>query len=124
MVAEKRIAECTDTAYDLIVLPGGMPGASNLAANSDLSTMLKHQHSQKKYIAAICAAPAVVLAPLGILDGIKAVCYPAPKFESAIPNLDTSAKNLLVVEDGHVITSKGPGTAMVRTIVIERYDVC
>ena len=61
---------------DLLMLPGGMPGASNLFNHSGLCEALKAQYQAGKKISAICAAPGVVLAPLGILEGKQATCYP------------------------------------------------
>ena len=58
-----------------LILPGGMPGATNLSQYAPLNTLLLNQANSGK-IAAICASPAVVLAPLGILDGKEATCYP------------------------------------------------
>jgi 4-methyl-5(b-hydroxyethyl)-thiazole monophosphate biosynthesis len=99
--------------YDAIVLPGGMPGASNLAASPTLSALLKAQRQTGLWIAAICASPAVVLAPLGLLDGVtSATCYPAASFTAALPpGCDTSARVAVDVPT-KTITSAGPGTAI------------
>jgi 4-methyl-5(b-hydroxyethyl)-thiazole monophosphate biosynthesis len=89
---------------DLLMLPGGMPGASNLFNHSGLCEALKAQYQAGKKISAICAAPGVVLAPLGILEGKQATCYPGcqePLGESYVGGL--------VVESKNVITAKGPG---------------
>jgi 4-methyl-5(b-hydroxyethyl)-thiazole monophosphate biosynthesis len=93
---------------DLMVLPGGMPGAANLFAHKGLCQALLNQQERGGRIAAICAAPAVVLAPLGILDGKRATCYPG--FEQAFVNTDYTAN--LVTVDGLVTTACGPGAAM------------
>ena len=66
---------------DLLVLPGGMPGASNLYNHEGLRRVLVDQYERQERIAAICASPGVVLAPLGILSGKRATCYPG--FEQA-----------------------------------------
>ena len=91
-----------------------MPGATHLYESADLGTIIQHQAVSGTLLAAICAAPAVVLAPMGILDEVKATCYPAPKFEERLSRHDKTL-GAVVVEDRNVITSKGPGTAMVRT---------
>ncbi|MBP5560891.1 MAG: DJ-1/PfpI family protein [Muribaculaceae bacterium] len=90
-----------------LILPGGMPGASNLAACQPLTEALLAHHEQEGNIAAICASPSIVLAPLGILDGRDAVCYPS------MENRDCSARwaDAMVVQDGHVITGRGPAAA-------------
>lgn len=90
-----------------LILPGGMPGASNLAAYAPLCTLLKEQKSKGGNIAAICASPAVVLAPLGVLDDKEAICYPG--FENALSNSKLSDKP--VVTDGNIITANGPASA-------------
>jgi 4-methyl-5(b-hydroxyethyl)-thiazole monophosphate biosynthesis len=100
-----------DADYDgceMIVLPGGMPGAANLAAHDGLKQKLFSFANEGRRVAALCASPNVVLAPLGILDGRKATGYPG--FD------DNMGKALItggdVVKDGNIITSRGPATAM------------
>ncbi len=94
---------------DAIVLPGGMPGAENLNKSEAVKGLLQKMKQSGKLIAAICASPAVVLAPNGILDGKRATCYPGYENE-----LGAKVKFLTdcVVVDGQVTTSRGPGTAM------------
>ena len=93
--------------FDMIVLPGGQPGTDNLKADKRLTALLQQMSQQGKYLAAICAAPSV-LAAAGLLDGRKATCYPTCLDNFPKVNLQTAA----VVEDGKLITSRGPGTAM------------
>ena len=94
---------------DAVVLPGGMPGATNLRKSQSLEVLLEKMHKEKKLIAAICASPAVVLSPTGILDGKKATCYPG--FEDQLgPRVKFTTDRVVV--DGCVVTSRGPGTAM------------
>jgi 4-methyl-5(b-hydroxyethyl)-thiazole monophosphate biosynthesis len=97
--------------FDLIVCPGGMPGATNLAESPELQALLKDHSAadQQGLIGAICASPAVVLAPLGLLSDVKATGYPAEKFIKAIP---TYVKGEPVVDSGKIITSQGPATAL------------
>lgn len=92
---------------DWLICPGGMPGATNLAENKTLREALVKQAENGAGIAAICAAPAVVLAPLGILDGRKATCYPG--FESRCNGARMVDKH--VVLDGNLITGQGPAAA-------------
>ena len=110
LVADQFIQDCMSTSYDLIVLPGGMPGATNLRDCVPLQHRLVKQHADGKMLAAICAAPAVVLQPLGILTNKMATCYPAPKFRGTLQPEYTS--NDAVVRDGNVITSQGPGSSL------------
>ena len=92
---------------DLIFLPGGMPGASNLFDDKDVCKAVVDQHMAGKKVAAICASPAVVLAPLGVLEGKKATCYPG--FEQALE--DAKYTGDLVTVDGNVTTGEGPAAA-------------
>ncbi|MDR1024421.1 MAG: DJ-1/PfpI family protein [Treponema sp.] len=94
-------------SLDAVVLPGGLPGASNLAASRDTGALLKAMSQAGKVVAAICASPALVLAPLGLLDGKRFTCYPGME-----KDLSQGAwKEDRVVIDGSLITSRGAGTA-------------
>ena len=93
--------------FDMIVLPGGQPGTDNLKADQRVIALLQKMAQQEKDVAAICAAPSV-LAAAGFRDGRKASCYPTCLDDFPKVNLQTAA----VVEDGKLITSRGPGTAM------------
>lgn len=90
-----------------LIIPGGMPGAENLSRFAPLNTLLMAQ-AQNGKIAAICAAPAVVLGPLGILDGKEATCYPG--FEKQLP--DATLRDTPVVALDRVVTANGPSAAM------------
>lgn len=108
VVADTTIDECAGKSWDAIALPGGMPGAEHLRDCSVLTTLLKEHHAAGKTTAAMCAAPAVVLAAHGLLPDGCNTCYPAPAFKEKLPGwVDSSA-----VVNGHVITSQGPGTAL------------
>ena len=96
-----------DMEYDLIVLPGGMPGATNLRDDERVIKILKKQNKEGKLIGAICAAP-IVLGKAGLTDGRKITSYPG--YEDELPNCDYSEE--AVVVDGNIITSRGPATAM------------
>jgi protein deglycase len=108
IVADMLISECVDGAFDLIALPGGMPGAEHLRDCKELIEMLKRQHDQGRFYAAICAAPAVVFEYHGLLKGKQATCHPA--FVDKLENKE--AVESRVVVDGRCITSRGPGTAL------------
>ena len=94
---------------DAVVLPGGGKGAENLAASKELKEMILKMNSGGKLVAAICASPAVVLAPLGVLDGKSAACFPGmgDRFSARVKFRDEK-----VAVDGNVITSQGPATAI------------
>ncbi len=98
-----------DGEYDALVLPGGMPGASNLAADKDLLSLLKKGHAGGAHICAICAAPAVVLGAggAGLLEGKKFTCYPG--FEKQAGQGEHVHDRVMV--DGKLITSIGAGSA-------------
>lgn len=108
IMADKLFSEVDFTEAQMLILPGGMPGTTNLGAFEPLCQQLKAFASDDgKWVAAVCAAP-TVLGQLGILDGRKATCYPS--FADKIicgEYLEHS-----VVRDGHVITSRGMGTCI------------
>ena len=108
LLADKLISDCADETYDMIVLPGGMPGSENLRNSKLLEDLLLNQRNEGRWYAAICAAPAVVLAPLGLLADHHATCYPG--FTGQLR--DATVSDDRVVVDGRCITSKGPGSAM------------
>lgn len=108
LVADCFVKDIADQDFDLIALPGGMPGAEYLRDSKILTNLLKKQASSGKYYAAICASPAIVLLSHGLLKGLKATCHPA--LQSQIPANQLS--NDRVVVDGHCITSQGPGTVL------------
>lgn len=92
-----------------LILPGGMPGATNLYEFSPLQGLLKAQlESKSGRIAALCASPAVVLGQLGLLKGEKATCYPG--FESKLEGAE--AVDAPVVVSGRFVTGNGPANAM------------
>ena len=92
---------------DLLFLPGGMPGASNLYAHKGVCKAIVDQFAAGKKVAASCASPAVVLAPLGILEGKRATCYPG--FEKDLEGSTYTGQ--LVTVDGNVTTGEGPAAA-------------
>ncbi len=95
--------------YDMIVLPGGQPGATNLEHDSRILALLKKMTAVGQFTAAICAAPRV-LAVAGLLDGKRATSYPGSLDAQQFPAIHL--EDQAVVRDGQVLTSRGPGTAM------------
>ena len=92
---------------DLLMLPGGMPGASNLYNHIGVCDAVKAQVAANKKVSAICAAPAVVLGQLGILEGKRATCYPG--FEQLLRKAVYTGD--LVTVDDNIITAEGPAAA-------------
>lgn len=107
LVADVSMREAARLSYDLVVLPGGMPGAERLKDSPELDSVLRKQAAARQPLAAICAAPVVALQAKGLLDGKKATAHPA--FSGQLPDQEPVAAR--VVRDGNVVTSRGPGTA-------------
>ncbi len=101
--------DSTQADYDMVVLPGGLPGADHLNTDSRIQSLIKIM-SERHYVAAICAAPKV-LASAGLLDGKQATAYPGVLQALSVPGLVIKQEATVVV-DGKIITSRGPGTAM------------
>lgn len=104
--ADLQIAEADLEDADLLVLPGGMPGAANLNNDENVHNALLRQAEKGGLIGAICAAP-LVLGGLGLLQGRRATCYPG--FEQYLLGADVTGE--LVTVDGNITTAKGPGAA-------------
>jgi 4-methyl-5(b-hydroxyethyl)-thiazole monophosphate biosynthesis len=104
VVADALFGETDFSAIDALVLPGGMPGSSDLNACEPLKQLLVKHHGEGKLVAAICAAP-LVLGGLGLLNGHAATCYPS--FEPYLTGATLS--DAAVVTDRNIITGKGPG---------------
>jgi len=109
LVPDTSLDAVMDQTFDLIVLPGGLPGAQHLDQDERIHTLLERQRAADRFIAAICAAPKV-LASAGLLDGKSATGYPGAIVPEDFPQVDLV--DAPVVVDGNVITSRGPGTAM------------
>ena len=107
MQTEDLFDEVDFSETDMIVLPGGMPGTTNLKEHEGLKKVLLRFAEEEKYIGAICAAP-TVLDEIGILQGKRATCYPG--VESQIK--DAILTRTPVMRDGNIITGQGVGTAI------------
>ena len=105
--ADMLLEQVDFAAADMLILPGGMPGTTNLGACETLTNQLKEFHAAGKPLGAICAAPSV-LGQCGILQGKNATCYPG--FEPKLLGADVLQEE--VVRDGNIITSRGMGTAI------------
>lgn len=104
---DKTFPQVNFEEYDMLVLPGGMPGTKNLEAHEGLMAKVDAFYTVGKYIGAICAAPSV-FGHRGILKGRNACCYPS--FESHLEGANVSTNPVEI--DGKVITSRGMGTAI------------
>jgi len=109
------VLEGSEADYDAVILPGGARGAENLASSEKAAKVIKNMNNNGKIVAAICAAPAIVLAPLGILDNKFATCYPG--YEEEFSSYTTFKEDPVVI-DGNIITSRAPGTAFVFALTL------
>jgi len=117
VLADKMFAEINPEDAEMILLPGGLPGATNLDAHERLGQLISDFAKAEKPLAAICAAP-LVFGNRGLLQGKKATCYPG--FETYLQGAEYTAA--LVEKDANFITGKGPGAAMEFAFaIVERY---
>jgi 4-methyl-5(b-hydroxyethyl)-thiazole monophosphate biosynthesis len=109
LIPDVTLDEAMRQSFDMVVLPGGMPGSDHLNQDPRIRRLLQDMAKQNKYTAAICAAPKV-LADAGLLANKRATGYPGVLEKMGLSGVELSDQP--VVKDGHVITSRGPGTAM------------
>lgn len=110
IIADALLGACLTQTWDMIVLPGGMPGAAHLHDSVELRDLLQRQIESGRWLAAICAAPAVVLGRHNLIPQATATCFPASQEELA--GRVKTVTQAAVVVDGKLITSQGPGTAI------------
>jgi 4-methyl-5(b-hydroxyethyl)-thiazole monophosphate biosynthesis len=109
LLPDTTLDSAIEHEYDMLVLPGGQPGATHLEQDARIVTLVRKMARDKRFTAAICAAPKV-LARAGVLDGKRATAFPGSLDPAQWPRVQVG--NRAVVTDGKVITSRGPGTAM------------
>lgn len=97
--------------FDMIILPGGLPGATNLRDSNKVIEMVKYFNENNKYIGAICAAP-IVLDRAGIVKNKKLTSYPSDEYKNLLKNSGANYVEDIVVVDNNLITSRGPATVM------------
>jgi len=107
LLPDTTLDEALKRSFDMVALPGGQPGTNNLKADPRIIELVRRMARQDKHVAAVCAAPSV-LATAGLLDGKRATSFP----RALDPFPSVLQQPAAVVEDGNLITSRGPGTAM------------
>lgn len=110
---DRKLEELDFSEYDMLLLPGGMPGTRNLEADGALMAQLDAFYETGRYIGAICAAPSI-LGHRGMLRGRKACCYPS--FEEQLEGAEVTRNPVEV--SGNIVTSRGMGTAMELALTI------
>ena len=108
VVADLLLSDVKEEEAEFLICPGGMPGAKNLGDCTALVQMIQKHFDKGGYVAAICAAPALVLSQLKAGRKLRMTCYPG--FEKYLPEAEVLTDG--VVTDGKVITGKGPGFAI------------
>jgi len=103
------IDQVMDKSFDMVVLPGGLPGANHLRDDPRVQAILQKHAAENKYIGALCAAP-IALAQAGVLKGKTVTAFPGSMDETDVSGINL--KDTVIEVDGKVITSRGPGTAM------------
>ncbi|SEP76436.1 4-methyl-5(b-hydroxyethyl)-thiazole monophosphate biosynthesis [Ectothiorhodospira magna] len=109
LMPDQPLEQAQHDTYDLIVLPGGLPGSDHLDNDPRIHALVNKLHGEGRYVAAICAAPKV-LARAGLLAGRRATAYPTVLEGMALA--DTQLTGQPVEVDGTIVTSRSPGTAM------------
>jgi len=109
IVPDTSLEQVMHEDFDLVVLPGGLPGADNLRDDPRIIHLLQRNHAEGRLVGAICAAPKV-LAQAGLLAGHRATYYPGALSEAELAGVTASQAE--VEMDERVLTSRGPGTAM------------
>jgi protein deglycase len=115
LVADVLWDELDIDAYDAIVIPGGAKAAATLASDQRVLDAVRRFVAANKVVGAICAGP-LVLQAAGVLEGRKATCHPGVRQNLISAKIQTGR----VVEDGHIVTSQGPGTAIEFALTIVR----
>lgn len=107
VIADKHISNCSLEEADALVLPGGLPGVTNLGESKELIEMIQGAYKTEKLLAAICAAPSI-FGSLGILDGVPATCYPS--FEPQLGKYEPTTEAVVVSE--RIITARSAGVTI------------
>lgn len=108
VVSDLMLNQVETEKMEMLMIPGGLGGVENIAANAAAMELVKTAAQSDCYLAAICAAPSIVLGPVGILNGRKATCYPG--MEAGMTGAQAQKRQSVVV-DGDIVTGEGPGAA-------------
>ena len=111
IVADEKIDTLAAKEWDAIAIPGGMPGAKNIAESAPFVEILKSHVAAGKLTGAVCAAPAVVLAGHGLIPA-DAACTSHPGFAEKLAGFPGGCSEQRVVISGNIVTSRGPGTSI------------
>ncbi|MBF0281481.1 MAG: DJ-1/PfpI family protein [Zetaproteobacteria bacterium] len=117
LIADAIFAHVVDHYWDAIILPGGVPNAFLLAESADVKRACSYFHNQQRTLAAICAAP-FALASFGLLHGKKITAYPSMKEKILSVDATILFETARVIEDGNILTSQGPGTALLFSLAL------
>ncbi len=109
IVPQTTLTQIYDQEFDMVVLPGGLPGADHLRDDATLQDIMKRHAAGQKYLAAICAAPKA-LEKAGLLNNRTATSFPGVL--DSLENDTIIVSTAAIEQDGNIITSRGPGTAM------------
>ena len=109
LLPDTTLDDALTLAFDMVVLPGGLPGADHLNDDPRIITLVQTLVAADKFVCAICAAPRV-LARAGVLEGKRATSYPGTLDKMTIPDMEYTGEGVTV--DGKIITGRGPGPAM------------
>ena len=119
VVADTTVYNVNFDSYDAIILPGGMPGATNIASCSLVMKAVENFIKNGKLIGAICASPAVVLANNGLINGKRATCYPAPAFIDMMKVCSYTASDVEICDN--LVTANGPKSAFKFALALCEY---
>ncbi len=109
LIPDTSLEEVKGEIFDMVVQPGGGDGVENLKGDARVEAVLRSMSERQKWVTAICAAPTLLTA-YGLLEGKKATSHPSRRGQTALGKVNYQEQR--VVQDGHIITSRGPGTAM------------
>ncbi|SJN56133.1 DJ-1/PfpI family protein [Vibrio ruber] len=118
LTAEVLLHQVTEQSFDAIILPGGLTGAENFRDNPLLIEQLKQQKQAGRLVAAICAAPALVLQHHHLFPDAQLTCH--PNFQQQIPEAQRSAQRVVYDSSANLLTSQGPGTALEFSLAVVR----